>query len=264
MVSNFLVELAVLLGIKLGLDGVVLRPRLGNNLRRLLFNRRVALRQLSLTVLLLRARSKRAATSSSSITETHGVKRLGDAGSRRLSSGCCVAACRAVDDIGRRHILVDSLLLHDAIGRNLPEHVHGIEPCPYRLQLYLVVDSSDRDALDVDCAAVGLRCDLLALVVDADVVVLHDAPVAPPEADGRRPAVYLQNLPCEGGHHALEGLVAARKVRVVGRVVLVRCDDGIVRADLKHGLSAFGLGAIDSKRVVLVVDGSPVLESGLE
>lgn len=75
------------------------------------------------------------------------------------SRGGCVARF-LFDRTGRLRLLV-----HDAVRCNLSEHLERVEPGLHALQLDLVVDRCDGDALDVDHAAVGFRRDLLALAV---------------------------------------------------------------------------------------------------
>lgn len=102
-------------------------------------------------------------------------------------------------------------------------------------------------------------------LIQGNVILLHFAPVAPLEGDDRGPAVNLEDLPGESGHHALEGLVtrgevgAARAVPGVGRA-----DDGVVRADLEHVLGGLRRPAVDGKRVDLRVHGPPVAQIRLE
>lgn len=49
-----------------------------------------------------------------------------------------------------------------------------------------------------------------------------------------------------------------------GRVVLVWCNNGVVRAYFEHVFCALGLAAVDGKRVLFAVDGAPVGDVGLE
>jgi len=55
------------------------------------------------------------------------------------------------------------LFVDDAVGCNLSEHLLRVEPGLHVLELDLVVDVGDGDALDVDHAAVGFGGDLFAL-----------------------------------------------------------------------------------------------------
>ena len=89
-------------------------------------------------------------------------------------------------------------------------------PRPHALELHFLVDRRDRHALHVNAPAMGLGRDFLALIIEANIVVLHLAPVAPPERDGRRTTIDFQHLPRKRGHHALERLVRRRKVAVLG------------------------------------------------
>jgi hypothetical protein len=82
----------------------------------------------------------------------------------------------------------------------------------------------------------------------------------PAERHCRRPTVHFEHLPRERRHHPLERLVAAGEVRVLGAVVLVRADDGVVRPRLEHVLCGLGVGAVDGEGVVCMVDGAPVCE----
>jgi hypothetical protein len=129
---------------------------------------------------------------------------------------------------------------------------------------------------------VGFGCDLLSLaagrqyqpcktkdnlcnsLVESDVVILHGAPVPPLECNCGWTTVYLENFPRKSGHHALESLVAGGEVRVLGTVELIRSDDGIVSTDLEHMLSSLRWSSVDSKGVVRMVDGTPVLQARLE
>jgi len=139
---------------------------------------------------------------------------------------------RLIQRLSGTLILPRRLLPDHTIRRNLPEHIHRIKPRANSLELHFIVDRSDSHALDVDGPAVRLGSDFLALVVEADVVVLHDTPVAPAETDGWRAAVDFEDFPGEGGHHAFEGLVRGGEVGVVGVVVLVGRDDRVVGSDL--------------------------------
>jgi len=102
------------------------------------------------------------------------------------------------------------------------------------------------------------------LLIEAHVVILHHPPVPPLKGDSWRATVDFDNFPRKSWHHALESLVAGGKVGVLGTVVLVRSNDGIVRADLQHVLTRLRWSAIDREAVILVVDGAPVLETRLE
>lgn len=104
----------------------------------------------------------------------------------------------------------------------------------------------------------------LHVLVEPDVIILHHTPVSPLESYFRRTTVHLQDLPSKRRHHSLEGLVTGREVRVLGAVVLVRRDDGIVSAHLEHVLGSLRWTAIDCKGVVLVVYGAPVGQARLE
>lgn len=101
-------------------------------------------------------------------------------------------------------------------------------------------------------------------LIETNIVVLHHTPVAPLESYPRWSAVHLHHLPRKGGHHALEGFVTGGEIRVLWAVVLVRCNDGIVRSDFEHVLSGLGRATIDGERVVFVIDGPPVFQPRFE
>lgn len=86
----------------------------------------------------------------------------------------------------------------------------------------------------------------------------------PLEGHGRRARVDLHDLPGEGGHHALEDLVAGVEVVAHGAVVLVGLDDGVVGAHLEHVLARLRRAAVDAERVLGPVDRAPVGQIGLE
>lgn len=129
------------------------------------------------------------------------------------------------------------VFVDDAVGRDLAEHLERVEPGLHALQLDLVVDGGDGHALDVDHAAVGFGCDLLALagmdvsevtrlgrngliwvgwvgdeLVESDVVALHLSPMPPSEGDLGRAAVDLEHLPRKRRHHSLESLMRLSEV----------------------------------------------------
>lgn len=102
------------------------------------------------------------------------------------------------------------------------------------------------------------------LLVEANIVVLHGAPMSPLEGYFWRTTVNFQHLPRKGWHHTLERLVAACEVRVHRTVVLVRRNDGIVCSNLEHVLAGLTWTSINRKGVLAVVDCSPIRELGLE
>lgn len=190
----------------------------------------------------------------------------------------------------RRH----QLLLHHALGRDLPEHLDRVEPGLELGDLELGVQVCHSDALYINLSAVCLGRDLFSVAIEwhgqlvclcvldgiaiktekgdkekdilvpTDIVLLHGTPVPPAERHDGRPAVDLEDLPGKGRHHALEGLVARGKVRVPGAVVFVGGDDGVVSPDPDHGLGRLGWAAIDGKCVRLGVHGPPVGDGRLE
>ena len=172
-------------------------------------------------------------------------------------------------------LAVHDLFVDDAAWGDLAEHLERIEPRVDSLQTDCLIDGGNGDTLDVDDAAVGFSGDLLSfarvrvsissstnnkenLLVEPHVVILHGSPVPPLERHSRRATVDLQYFPRKSWHHALEGLVTGSEVRVLRAVELIRCDYSIVGTDLEHVLGGLRRSTIDGKRVVLVVDGSPV------
>lgn len=100
-------------------------------------------------------------------------------------------------------------------------------------------------------------------LIETDIILLHSAPVSPPEAHLRGPRKDLEHLPRKGRHHPLEGLVAGVEGRVERAVVLVGLNDRVVSADVEHVLAALRGSAIDGEGVVGYVDCAPVFELGL-
>ena len=74
-------------------------------------------------------------------------------------------------------------------------------------------------------------------LIEPHIIILHDAPMSPPKTDRRWSTIHLQHLPSKRRHHSLKRLMAARKIAILGAVVLVGRDDGIVRSELEHVLS---------------------------
>ena len=101
-----------------------------------------------------------------------------------------------------------------------------------------------------------------ALVVPR-VFTLHLAPMSPFEDHHRRSAVHFQHLPGERGHHSLERLVALFKVVLRGIIVLVRRQEGVVRAYAQHVFARLCRPAVEVKGIRLLVDRPPVLQGGL-
>lgn len=102
------------------------------------------------------------------------------------------------------------------------------------------------------------------VLIESYVVILHGPPVPPLERHSRWATVNLKDFPSESWHHALEGFVAGSKVRVLRAVKLVRCNDSIVSTDLEHVFGGLRRSTIDGERIVLVVNGTPVFQAGLE
>lgn len=70
-------------------------------------------------------------------------------------------------------VLGDGLEVHDPLGRDLLEHGHRVEVGVDGLELDLVVDGRGGDAEDLDGAAVGFGCDLLALAMVESALILE-------------------------------------------------------------------------------------------
>lgn len=111
------------------------------------------------------------------------------------------------------------------------------------------------------CVSIMMK---LHLLVIRDIVVLHVTPVSPSEPNLRRRAIDLKYLPSKGRHHPLERLVAHRDVVVLWTIVLVGSEDRIVRSLLEHIVGLQWRRTIHGKRILILVDGSPVLKPRLE
>ena len=86
----------------------------------------------------------------------------------------------------------------------------------------------------------------------------------PLERNSRRPAVDLNYLPSEYGHHPLERLVARVKARLLGVVILVLPDERIVRPDAQHVVAVVLRPAVEGEGIGRGVDGPPVIQRCLE
>ena len=102
------------------------------------------------------------------------------------------------------------------------------------------------------------------ILVKPDIIILHRTPMAPFEGDCWWATVHLKYLPSKRGHHALESLVAGCEVGIRRAVVLIGFDDGVVSANIEHVFRGLGTASVHSKGVVLVIDGSPVLQTRFE
>ena len=102
------------------------------------------------------------------------------------------------------------------------------------------------------------------LLIDPDVIILHNTPMSPLECNHRWPTVNLEHLPRKSWHHPLERLVATSEIRLFRVVELVGCDDRVVRADFQHVLCALGWTTVDGECVDGMVDGAPVGDVRLE
>lgn len=102
------------------------------------------------------------------------------------------------------------------------------------------------------------------LLVEPDVVILHDTPMTPSERYRWRTAVHLEDLPGKRWHHPLERLVAGREVGVFRAVEFVRRDDGVVGSDFQHLLRRLWRFSVHREGVVAMIDGAPVGELHLE
>jgi len=87
----------------------------------------------------------------------------------------------------------------------------------------------------------------------------------PPKRYFGRATIHLKHLPSKKGHHTLECLMTRGKIRMLGTVVFVWGDDGVVSAYFEHVCSVLGGGgAVYGEGVLGVVYGTPVWEGGFE
>lgn len=148
------------------------------------------------------------------------------------------------------------------------------------LQTNFVIDLSNSYALDINGFTMSFRPDFFSLaegnlvqlwgeicihlLIESNIIILHYSPVSPLEGNHRGSRVYLQNLPSESRHHALERLVAGVKVRGLWAIEIIGSNDRVVRPDLEHVFCGLGWASVDGKGVVRSVDSSPVFNLRLE
>ena len=102
------------------------------------------------------------------------------------------------------------------------------------------------------------------LLIESNVIILHNTPVSPSESYLWWSTIDFQHLPCKCRHHSLESLVAAGKVGVLRAVVLIRGDNSVICADLKHMLARLWWASIDRECIVRMVDRTPIGKVCLE
>jgi len=182
----------------------------------------------------------------------------------------------------------EQLQLLEALGDELAEHVGGVPEGLEELDPELVVDLGDGDAEDLNGLAVRLGRDGAAGRELGSVVAVHRAcslsvsgraggreggggirrtPVPPLDADLRRRAEHLDDLPVERLHGALKQLVARREVHLLGVVDAGNAgsaDERVVRAYVQHIVGAHPRPAVEVEAVVLVRDGAPLPRIDLE
>ncbi len=109
-----------------------------------------------------------------------------------------------------------------------------------------------------------LVMDVKLLLVISHIIIFHYPPVSPLEYYNWWSAVYFKNFPGKCWHHTLESLMTRCKIGSLWRIVLVRSDDGIVSANFKHMFSRLRRTAIYRECVLMLVNGSPISDLGLE
>lgn len=124
--------------------------------------------------------------------------------------------------LGHRHGLLRRL--------HLLKHVLGIEPRLETRDLELVVHLGDSYALNVEPLVVCLDCHGISVLVLADIVALHPAPMTPLADDSRWTTVYLENLPGKVRHHVPKRLVAVVELGKLRPVIFIRGYHGAVGA----------------------------------